>query len=129
MTFDPDRVEKLSAEEFRRFGIACCRRLGVERADKRLAKALRTLVRSLGPPPDEKLRRDAYNAANSAYRELRRGDPVSKAVACTLVCACWVTPIPNLIGNFEAALEQGEGLGRAEVRQIEADLFRALGLP
>lgn len=126
MTFDPGRFTTLSVEQFRRFGIACCYRLGCDRQDKRLAKALKKLERSLGPPADERMRRDAFNAANSAYHDLDASGNVTRAIACTLVCACWDGPNVNLIGNFESALEQGESLSRAEIREIEREMLRAV---
>jgi hypothetical protein len=126
VTFDPTYIETLPIEQFRRFGIACCYRLGCDRKDRRLAKALKKLEQSLGPPANEKLLRDAYNAANSVYLDLRASGDVNWAAACTLVCACWDYPIPNLIGNFETALEEGEGLSRDEVREIEREILRVV---
>ncbi|MFL6203086.1 MAG: hypothetical protein ACJ76J_28290 [Thermoanaerobaculia bacterium] len=126
VTFDPGCIETLPVEQFRRFGIACCYRLGCDRKDKRLAKALKKLEQSLGPPVNEKVRRDAFNAANSAYQDLHASSDVIRAVACTLVCACSDDPSSNLIGNFEWALEKGEHLSRAEVREIESEILRAV---
>jgi hypothetical protein len=126
VTFDPRSIHTLSVEQFRRFGIACCYRLGCDRKDKRLAKALKRLQQSLGPPVNEKLRRDAFNAANAAYLDLCASGSVMQVIACTLVCACWDGPNPNLIGNFELALEEGELLSRAEAREIEGELLRAV---
>jgi hypothetical protein len=126
VTFDPGRTQALSVEQFRRFGIACCYRLGCDRKDKRLARVLKKLEQSLGPPANEKLRRDALNAANSVYRELYASGDVMRAAACTLVCACSDGPSSNLIGNFEAALEAGERLSQAEVREIEGTMLRAI---
>jgi hypothetical protein len=99
--------------------------LGCDRIDKRLAKALRKLEQSVGPPVNEKMRRDAFNAANSAYKDLHAasGD-VIRAVACTLVCACWDYPNSNLLGNFRAALIGGEHLSWVEVSEIESEVFR-----
>jgi hypothetical protein len=125
VTFDPSTIDKLPLELFRRFGIACCYRLGCERQDKRLAKALNKLERSVGPPLDERLRRDAYNAANAVYRELAGRNSTVQHLACTLVCACWGGPNANLVGNFEAALRQAERLSLAEIRQLEAELLRS----
>lgn len=124
----------LSTVQFRRLGIACCYRLGCDRKDKRLAKALKKLEQSLGPPVDEKKRRDAFNAANSVYRDLSASanrdlstsDGAMMAVACTLVCACWVSPNVNLLGNFESALEQGERLSRSEILEIESEILRTI---
>jgi hypothetical protein len=124
--FDPNCIETLSVEQSRRFGIACCYRLGCDRKDKRLAKALKKLKQSLGPPADEKLRRDAFNAANSAYEDLYASGQVIRAMACTVVCACWDGPIPNLIGNFESALEEGEHLSMTEIREIESGILRTV---
>jgi hypothetical protein len=124
--FDPGCMKSLSIEQFRRFGIACCYRLGCDRKDKRLAKALKKLELSLGPPVNERVRRDAFNAANSAYRDLYASSNVIRAVACTLVCACWDGPNSNLIGNFESALEEGERLNRPEIREIEGEILRAV---
>ena len=126
MPFDPDTIKKLSVEVFRRFGIALCYRLECDRKDKRLARALKRLEQSLGPPANDKLRRDALNAASSIYRELYARGEVMRATACTLVCACADGPNVNLIGNFESALEAGEGLGQAEARQIEDELLRGV---
>lgn len=126
MTFDPDFITQLPVEQFRRFGIACCYRLGCDRRDKRLAKALKRLEHSLGPPPNEKLRRDAYNAANSAYVALSAEGRVIRATACTLVCACADGPNIHLIGNFESALEVGECLSRDEIGRIEGEIFQAV---
>jgi hypothetical protein len=126
MTFDPHCITQLPVERFRRFGIACCYRLGCDRMDKRLAKALKRLEDSLGPPPNEKLRQDAYNTANSAYLALHDDGRVIRATACTLVCACADGPNINLIGNFESALEEGECLGRDEIRRIEGEIFQTV---
>jgi len=126
MAFDPDCITRLTVERFRRFGIACCYRLGCDRKDKRLAKALKRLEQSLGPPPNEKLRRDAYNAANSAYLALYAEGDVIRDTACTLVCACEDGPNVNLVGNFEAALAGGEHLSRDEIRKIESEILRAV---
>jgi hypothetical protein len=126
VTFDPESIETLSVEQFRRFGIACCHRLGCDRKDKRLAKALKQLEQSLGPPVNEKMRRDAFNAANSAYGELHASGNVIRAVAGTLVCTCWDGPNRNLIGNFESALEEGEHLSRAEMREVESEMLRVV---
>jgi hypothetical protein len=124
--FNPDIIETLTLEKFRRFGIACCYRLKCDRKDKRLAKALSKLEQSLGPPLDEKLRRDAQNIAQSVYQEVGTNNSVLSATACTLVCACWNSPIPNLIGNFESALKYGEFLSRTEIRKIESEILRAI---
>jgi hypothetical protein len=121
-----DDIEQLSMEQFRRFGIACCRRLGCDRDDRRTARALRLLERSLGPPLDDKLRRDAYNAAHSLYLERYRSTGKIDTVSCTLVCACHETPNANLLGNFRVALEDVEGLGREEIARIERQLFREI---
>jgi len=123
MTFDPDWITTLSVERFRRFGIACCYRLGCDQKDKRLAKALKRLEQSVGPPPNEKLRRDAYNAAKSAYLALYTSGKVIRDIACTLVCACSDSPNLNLVGNFESALQEGERLSRDEIRKIESEMF------
>jgi hypothetical protein len=100
--------------------------LGCHRKDRRLAKALSRLEQSLGPPPNEKLRRDAFNAANSAYLALYADGQLIRDTACTLVCACEDAPNVNLIGNFESALEVGERLSRDEIRQIESEIFQAV---
>jgi hypothetical protein len=126
VTFDPDVIKTLSIEQFRRFGIACCYRVGCDRTDKRLAKALKKLEQSLGPPVNEKMRRDALNAANSAHQDLYARGSATRAVACTLVCACWDGPNINLIGNFETALEEAEYLSRAEIRAIESEILRTV---
>jgi hypothetical protein len=91
----------------------------------RLAKALKRLEQSLGPPVNEKMRRDAFNAAKSVYRGLSAsGDDVIRAVACTLVSACWDYPIGTLLGNFRSALMKGENLSWDEVMEIESEIFR-----
>lgn len=100
--------------------------MGCDRKDKRLAKALRKLEQSLGPPINERIRRDAFNAANSAYQDLYASSNLVKTMAYALVYACWDTSNSNLIGNFEAALEEGELLGRAEIREIESEILRAI---
>jgi len=122
MAFDPYCIERLPVERYRRFGIACCYRLGCDRKDKRLAKALKKLEQSLGPPPNEKLRRDAYNAAKSTYLAVYASGGVIVDIACTLLCA-YSGPQVNLIGNFESALEKGELLSRDDIRKIESELF------
>jgi hypothetical protein len=123
---DRKNIETLSAEQFRRVGIACCHRLGCDRRDKRLAKALRTLEQSLGPPPNEKKRRDAFNAANSACTDLRRKSDLDNAVACTVLCACSHGPTQLLFGNFESALMTGEHLSITEIREIESQILQAV---
>lgn len=47
----------------------CVTRFRCNHKDKRLGKALRRLEKSLGPPPNDKLRRDALNAAKSIYQD------------------------------------------------------------
>lgn len=116
-------IDALPIEQFRRFGIACCHRLGCDRNDKRLAKALKLLERSLGPPLDERLRRDAHNAAKSVYLERYRGDQQIDTVSCTLVCACHKIPTFSLIGNFRCALRDKENLSWNEISLIEMSLF------
>jgi hypothetical protein len=121
---DSPPIKTLTADQFRRFGIALCYRLGCDRRDKRLAKILKKLERSVGPPANEKLRRDALNAAKSVYNDLYSLNDVMKSIACTLVCACWDGPNSTLIGNFEDALDKSESLGRSEIRKIEHDLLQ-----
>jgi hypothetical protein len=119
-------IDGLTTTQFRRLGIACCYRLRCNHKDKRLGKVLRRLEKSTGPPPNDKLRRDALNAVNSIYRELAQSNDVLKAAACTLVCACWDGPNPNLIGNFSAALRQGENLDNEEIAAIVAQMIDAI---
>jgi hypothetical protein len=130
-------IEGLSVTQFLRFGIACCYRVGCDRIDKRLAKALGKLEQSVGPPVNEKMRRDAYNAANSVYRNLYSSDDVIKAVACTLVCACreYLTGVwggvghtsrPSVLGNFRSALMKGENLSSAEAIEIENEILQRI---
>eukprot|EP00456_Euglypha_rotunda_P074649 TRINITY_DN6850_c0_g1_i18.p1 TRINITY_DN6850_c0_g1~~TRINITY_DN6850_c0_g1_i18.p1 ORF type:complete len:132 (+),score=7.40 TRINITY_DN6850_c0_g1_i18:507-902(+) len=125
MTVKPKRVGPFSLQQFRRFGILCCRRLAYLTKDRRLAKALTKLEQSLGPPMDERLRRDAFNAANSACSDISRRDgdmTIEAAVACTLVCACEGDANTNLLGNFEFALSKAESLTIDEIREIEYEL-------
>jgi hypothetical protein len=124
MQVDRENIETLSVEQYRRVGIACCRRLGCHRRDKRLAKAIKMLERSLGPPLNEKLRRDAYNAANSACRELRRRSELDNAIACTVLCACVKGPTKLLLGNFEKALMTGELLTAPAARDVERGILQ-----
>ncbi len=121
-------IQTLSVEQFRRFGIACCYRLGCDQKDKRLRKALKLLERSLGPPVEEDMRRDALNAARSVYLEFYSSNSPNKDIACTLVCACLDDPNPNLIGNFELALGASEQLTRAQIREIEDEILRTLNV-
>lgn len=126
MKFTSEFLNTLSIEQFRRFGIALCHRLRCDQYDRRLAKALRKLEESLGPPLNEKLRRDAHNTASSAYNDIRgmHSDITLEAsVACTLVCASEKMISPNLLGNFESALEKAESLSLAEIRKIEQQIF------
>ncbi|MBI1345279.1 hypothetical protein GC163_03230 [bacterium] len=98
-----------------------------------MAKALKTLEASLGPPMNERLLRDAFNAANSAYLEISQRDnrmTIEAAVACTLVCACEGHVNSSLLGNFESALSQAEALNLDQIRTIEyefSDLVRNQG--
>lgn len=78
----------------------------------------------MGPPLDERLRRDAYNAAKSVYLERYRIDQQIDAVSCTLVCACHESPNANLIGNFRAALGNNENLSWDEIALIEMSIFQ-----
>ena len=126
MKSDRENIRTLSAKQFRRVGIALCYRLGCDRRDKRLAKAMKKPERSLGPPANEKLRRDAFNAANSACTDLRRKSELDNAIACTVLCDCWDRPTSLLFGNFEAALRRGELLGLAEIREIEGRILQAV---
>jgi len=126
MPIDIRSVESLTREQFRRLGIAFCYRLGCDRNDKRLAKALKRLEKSLGPPPNEKFRREAFNAANSAYLDLCRKNGKTSYVACTLVCACWDGPTPNLLGNFITALVENESLSHGQAREIGSQILSSV---
>ena len=121
-----ESIDRLTLSQFRRLGIACCYRLRCNHKDKRLGKALRRLERSLGPPPNDQLRRDALNAAKSIYQDLAQTNSVLKAAACTLVCACWDGPNPNLIGNFCAALREGENLSSEEIDTTLSQMINAI---
>ena len=126
MKTDREIIETLSVEKFRRLGIACCHRLGCDRRDKRLGQALKTLERSLGPPLSEKLRRDAFNAANSACTDLRRKSELDNAIACTVLCACESGPTSLLLGNFVWGLVKGERLSHTEAADIVTGMVRAV---
>jgi hypothetical protein len=134
MTRKDEIIETLSVTQFLRFGIACCYRVGCDRIDRRLAKALKKLEQSVGPPVNEKMRRDAFNAANSVYRNLSwRDDAIRASVACTLVCACKEYPISSsmtsrtsVLGNFRAALIKGENLSLAEAIEIEDEILQRI---
>jgi hypothetical protein len=121
-------IETLSVTQLRRIGIACCYRVGCDRIDKRLAKALKKLEQSLGPPVNEKMRRDAFNAANSAYGDLYLSGDVNWSAACTLVCACWDYQNGNLLGNFRSALMKGGSLSWDEVMEIESENLLAVSV-
>lgn len=129
MELDPQAITSLPLQQFRRFGIACCRRLGCANKDRRLAKALKKLEQSLGPPINERMRRDALNTAKSAYQDIRSKDldmTINAAVACTLVCACEDGPNVNLLGNFEFALSRAEALSVSEIREIECSILNQI---
>jgi hypothetical protein len=127
-------IEAPSVTQFLRFGIACCYRVGCDRIDKRLAKALRKLEQSVGPPVNEKMRLDAFNAANSVFRNLNsRDDEIKWLVACTLVLACREylvsssgTSRPSVLGNFRSALIKGENLSSAEAIAIENEILQQI---
>lgn len=122
-------VASLPLPQFRQLGLLYCRRLAHLTTDRRWAKALRKLELSLGPPMDERMCRDAYNAANSAYVDILRKPGrhrAEEAVACTLVCACSSVANSGLQGNFEPALEYGESLATAQIREIQAGFLRQI---
>ncbi|AMV34418.1 hypothetical protein VN12_20000 [Pirellula sp. SH-Sr6A] len=121
-----ESIDSLTLSQFRRLGIAFCYRLRCDQKDKRLGKALRRLERSLGPPPNDQLRRDALNAASSIYRDLAQTNHVLRAAACTLVCACWDEHTPNLIGNFYAALREAECLSSEEIDATLKQMINAV---
>lgn len=126
MELEPRAIYALSPQQFRQFALLCCRRLAHLTKDRRLAKALKKLEQSLGPPMDERMRRDAHNAANSAYTEIARRDngfSTEAAIACTFVCASESFANTNLLGNFEAALSKAEFLTRDEIRKMEFELM------
>ena len=121
-----DEISSLPILPFRQLGILCCRRLAHLTLDNRFSKALKTLEQSLGPPINEQLRRDAFNAANSAYVSISCRDAemnVEAAVFCTLVCAAENFANANLLGNFEFVLSKGELLSFDQIKQIECDLM------
>jgi hypothetical protein len=130
----PEIIETLSVTQFLRFSIACCYRVGCDRIDRRLAKALKKLEQSAGPPVNEKMRRDAFNAANSVYRSLSsRDDEIRASVACTLACACkeyaiypGATSRRGVLGNFRAALIKGENPSFAEAIEIEDKILQRI---
>lgn len=119
-------ISSLPMLRFRQVGIACCRRLLHLTKDHRFAKALKKLEQSLGPPCNEQLRRDAFNAANSAYLDIsaRKSEmTVEAAVFCTLVCASESFASSNLLGNFEFALSKGELISIDQIRKIETEII------
>lgn len=129
MRLTPQEISSFPLPEFRQFGILCCRRLAYLTNDKRFGKALRRLEQSLGPPLDDRMRRDAFNAANSAYIDIYRQHnamSVEASVMCTLVYACWDTATPNLLGNFEFALSKAELLSLDQIRSIEQELLEQI---
>ena len=87
---------------------------------------MKMLERSLGPPLSEKMRRDAFNAANSACTDLRRKSELDDALACTVLCACWPEPTSLLLGNSEWALVKGENLSIAEASEIVKGILRVV---
>lgn len=124
-----ENVSSFPLLQFRRFGILCCCRVAYLTNDKRLAKTLKKLELSLGPPSNERVRRDALNAANSIYKDIRSRKPqmtIEAAVACTLVCACDDGPNSNLLGNFEFALLNAESLELSEIRKIENEMLKKI---
>jgi hypothetical protein len=121
-----DEISSLPMTQFRELGIACCQRLAHLTKDNRFAKALKKLEQSVGPPCNEPLRRDAFNAANSAYVDIHHQQnemTVEAAVFCTLVCASENFASSNLLGNFEFALSKGEFLSLDQIRRIEAEII------
>jgi len=129
MKLRPEGIGSFPLQQFRQFGILCCHRVAYLTKDRRLAKALKKLEQSLGPPMDERLRRDAFNAASSAYADIRcQHDDmtIEAAVACTVVCACEGFANTGLLGNFEFALSKAESLTLDEIRKIERELIDQL---
>ena len=129
MKFTREGISSFPLQHFQKFGILCCRRVAYLTKDKRLAKALTKLERSLGPPIDERMRRDAFNAANSAYVDIasRQHDKtIEEAVARTFVCASAGFANPNLLGNLEFVLSQAESLSLTEIRDIEDELLKQI---
>lgn len=125
-----ENVSSFPLPQFRQFGIQCYHRVAYLTNDKRLGKALKKLERSLGPPPNECMRREALNAAKSVHQEISSRSPqtsIEAAVACTLVCACDDGPNSNLLGNFELVLSKAEFLELSEVREIENDILKKVG--
>lgn len=126
LKLSPESVGSFPPYEFRQLGLLCCRRLAYLTKDKRFAKALKSLEQSLGPPVDERMRRNAFNAANSAYTDIRsRHDnmTIEAAVVCTLVCACGNGANSTLLGNFEFALSKAESLKLDQIRAIEREMI------
>lgn len=121
---DPDRlISELSSIEYRHFALACCRRVSHLFTDRRLLKAFRKFENFVHAPQNEQDRRDAYNVANSVYLEIRsqHGMSAEAAAACTLVCATSDDTNSGVVGNFEWALRESEGLSLEAVRAIERE--------
>ena len=129
MKLHPEGINSFPLPIFRQFGILCCHRVAYLTNDKRLLKALKKLEQSVGPPNNERMRRDAFNAANSAYLDIRcrQSDmSIEAAVACTLVCACESFANSSLLGNFEFALSEAESLSLTEIRDIECEMLKLI---
>ena len=131
MELTPDKIASFPLPLFKRYGARCCRRIQHHVADNRYGKILDKLERCFGRSPDEKLRCEAFNAANAAYHELYQIDgefTVQVAAMCALVCACDSLANTSLLGNFRSVLERTEGLEGDAIQQIATELFHGLSV-
>jgi hypothetical protein len=129
-TDSPAMLDFLSGSENRKlrlFACACCRRVWDLLSDKRSRVAVRKLEEFADNMEDSRLRRDAYNIANAAFRDIRDSwQNANWSAACAVVCAAYPTVPLNLYGNLETALEISEKLDRQAMRQMEANILRHL---
>jgi hypothetical protein len=108
----------------RLFACGCCRAVWAILPDRRCRVALRKLEESADDVRNDRLRRDAYNAANAAYLDLARAGHPKRSAACAVVCAAYPGVTPNLFGNIEFALTESGGSSLRSVRLIELAVLR-----
>ncbi len=122
---DPEKMLKFlpgkwSARKLRLISCGCCRAIWTLLVDKRSRIAVRKLEEYADNLEFERLRQDAYNTANAAYRCNLDSSPQNiDLAACTVVCAANKEVPPNLWGNLAAALESP---GKNDGYQIEIRL-------